>query len=248
MKKTLTKITALVVFALTSGAVTADQTTKTNAQLAIEQFIDCADRLFKEEFEPAEIDYELSLNKKVVLFLSATWSSHDGTVAILTRIRSVGPSAAKEMIITENGRSNDELPPTAAKVKEYIGKVFRECPPEKEDYGCADAVIERFNGIEQIVRHNPEYPNVTVEKYTSNEQSFRASKEVQNGIDDYYLILNGATDHQSFEWRALRPLTPAAVEEILHNPPPRVAKNGSDIRKLQACVENIIPHIEIIPR
>jgi hypothetical protein len=248
MKKTLTKITALVAFALTSGTATADQTTKTAAQLAIEQFNDCADSLFKEEFEPAEIDYELSLNKEVVLFLSAQWSSRDNTVAILTRIRSIGPSAAKEMIITQNGRANDELPPTAAKVKEYIGKVFEECPPEKGDYDCADAVIERFNGIEQIVRHNPEYPNVTVETYTSNEQNFRASKEVRNGIDDYYLVLNGATDQKSFGWRTLRPLTPTAVEEILHNPPPRVAKNGSDIRKLQACIENITPYIEIISR
>jgi hypothetical protein len=241
---TLTRITALVAFALTSGTVTA----KTTAQLAIEQFNQCADRLFKGEFEPAEIDYELSLNKELVLFLSAQWSSRDNTMTVLTRVRSIGRSAVEEIIITQNGRSNDELPPTAAKVKEYIGKVFAECPPEKEDYDCADAVIERFNGIEQIVRHNPEYPNVTVEKYTSNEQRFRAFKDVRNGIDDYYLILNGATDHQSFEWRTLRPLTSAAVEEILHNPPPRVAKNGSDIRKLQGCVENITPHIEIIPR
>jgi hypothetical protein len=241
---TLTRITALVAFALTSGTVTA----KTTAQLAIEQFNLCADGLFKGEFEPAEIDYELSLNKELVLFLSAQWSSRDNTMTVLTRVRSIGRSAVEEIIITQNGRSNDELPPTAAKVKEYIGKVFAECPPEKEDYDCADAVIERFNGIEQIVRHNPEYPNVTVEKYTSNEQRFRAFKDVRNGIDDYYLILNGATDHQSFEWRTLRPLTSAAVEEILHNPPPRVAKNGSDIRKLQACVENITPHIEIIPR
>jgi hypothetical protein len=241
---TLTRITALVAFALTSGTVTA----KTTAQLAIEQFNQCAEGLFKGEFEPAEIDYELSLNKELVLFLSAQWSSRDNTMTVLTRVRSIGRSAVEEIIITQNGRSNDELPPTAAKVKEYIGKVFAECPPEKEDYDCADAVIERFNGIEQIVRHNPEYPNVTVEKYTSNEQRFRAFKDVRNGIDDYYLILNGATDHQSFEWRTLRPLTSAAVEEILHNPPPRVAKNGSDIRKLQGCVENITPHIEIIPR
>jgi len=242
---TLTKITALVAFALTSGTVTA----KTTAQLAIEQFNECADSLFKDEFELADIDYELSLNKELVLFLSAQWSSRDNTITVLTRVRSIGRSAVKEMIITQNGQSNDELPPTAAKVKEYIGKVFEECPPDKEDYDCADAVIERFNGIEQIVRHNLEYPNVTVEKYTSNnEQIFRASKEVRNGIDDYHLILNGATDHKSFEWRTRRPLTPAAVEEVLHNPPPRVAKNGSDIRKLQACMENIAPHIEIIPR
>jgi hypothetical protein len=243
MKKTLTKITGLVALALTSGTVAA----KTTAQLAIEEFNQCADSLFKDEFEPPEIDYDLSLNKELVLFLSAQWSSRDNTITVLTRIRSIGRSAVKEIIITQNGRSNDELPPTAAKVKEYIGKVFAECPPEKEDYDCADAVIERFNGIEQIVRHNMEYPNVTVEKYTSNEQRFRASKEVRNGIDDYYLILNGATGH-TFEWRTFRPLTPTAVEELLHNPPPRVAKNGSDIRKLQACVENITPHIEIIPR
>src|SRR6202158_339368 len=248
MKKMLTKTTALIAFALPSGTVLAAQTTKTTAQLAIEQFNECAVSLFNDEFEPAEIDYVLSLNKKSVLFLSAKWSSSDNTITILTRIRSVGRSAVKEMIITQNGRSNDEPPPTSAKVKEYIGKVFKECPPENEDYDCADAVIERFNGIEQIVRHNLEYPHVTVEKYTSKEQSFRASKEVRNGIDDYHLILNGATDHKSFGWRTLRPLTPTAVEEVLHNPPPRVAKNGSDIRKLQACMENITPHIEIIPR
>jgi hypothetical protein len=248
MRKTLTKTTALIAFALPSGTVLADQTTKTTAQLAIEQFNECAGSLFKDEFEPAEIDYVLGLNKKSVLFLSATWSSSDNTITILTRIRSVGRSVLKEMIITQNGQSGDEPPPTAAKVKEYIGKVFEECPPQKEDYDCADAVIDRFNGIEQIVRHNLEYPNVTVEKYTSNEQSFRASKEVRNGIDDYQLTLNGATDHKSFVWRTLRPLTPAAVEEVLHNPPPRVAKNGSDIRKLQACMENVTPHMEIIPR
>jgi hypothetical protein len=248
MKKMLTKNMALVALTLTSGTVTADQTTKTTAQLAIEQFNECADSLFKGEFEPAEIDYELSLNKKEVLFLSAKWGSRDNTITILTRIRSVGSSPVKEMIMTQNGESNDELPPPAAKVKEYIAKVFEECPPEKEDYDCADAVIERFNGIEQIVRRNLEYPHVTVEKYTANEQSFRAAKEVRNGIDDYHLILNGATDHKSFGWRTLRPLTPTAVEEVLHNPPPRVAKNGSDIRKLQACIENITPHIRIIPR
>ena len=248
MRKTLTKTTALIAFALPSGTVLADQTTKTTAQLAIEQFNECAGSLFKDEFEPAEIDYVLSLNKKSVLFLSAKWSSSDNTITILTRIRSVGRAAVKEMIITQNGQSSDEPPPTAAKVKEYIGKVFEECPPQKEDYDCADAVIDRFNGIEQIVRHNLEYPNVTVEKYTSNEQRFRASKEVRNGIDDYQLVLNGATAHKSFGWRTLRPLTPTAVDEVLHNPPPRVAKNGSDIRKLQACMENIAPHIRIIPR
>jgi len=248
MKKTLTQVTALVAFALYSGTAAADQATKTTAQLAIEQFIECADSLFKDEFEPAEIDYEFSLNKKFVLSLSAEWSSRDNAMTVLTRIRSIGRSAVKEIIITQNGRSNDELPPTADKVKEYIGKMFEECPPEKGDLDCADAVMERFNGIEQIVRHNPEYPRVTVEKYTSDQQSFRASKEVRSGIDAYHLILNGTTDRQSFEWRTFRPLTPTAVEEVLHNPPPRVAKNGTDIRKLQACIENITPHIEIIPR
>jgi len=248
MKKTLTKITALVALTLTSGTATADQTTKTTGQLAIEEFNECTDNLFKDEFEPAEIDYDLSLNKEEVLFLSAKWGSRDNTITILTRIRSVGSSPVKEIIMTQNGESNDELPPPAAKVKEYIAKVFEECPLEKEDIDCADAVIERFNGIEQIVRHNLEYPNVTVEKYTANEQSFRASKNVRVGIDDYQLVLNGATEHKSFGWRTLRPLTATAVEEILHNPPPRVAKNGSDIRKLQVCIENIAPHIRIIRR
>jgi hypothetical protein len=114
--------------------------------------------------------------------------------------------------------------------------------------GCADAVTERFNGIEQVVRQNLEYPDVTVEKYTSNEQVFRASKEVPRGVDDYSLVLNGATDHKSFGWRTFRPFTPAAVEEVLHNPPPRIAKNGSDIRKLQTCMENVVPNLRIIPR
>jgi hypothetical protein len=248
MRTTLTSKIALVALTLTSGTVTADQTTKTTAQLAVEQFNECADSLFKDEFEPVEIDYELSLNKAEVLFLSAKWGSRDNTITILTRIRSVGSSPVKEMIMTQNGQANDELPPPAAKVKEYIAKVFEECPPEKEDFDCADAVIERFNGIEQVVRHNLEYPNVTVEEYTSNEQRFRASKDVRPGIDDYHLVLNGATEHKSFGWRTLRPLTPTAVEEVLHNPPPRVAKNGNDIRKLQACMERIVPHIRIIPR
>src|SRR6516162_3091997 len=206
MKKTLAEITALIAFALPSGKVLADETTKTTGQLTIEQFNDCAGGLFKDEFEPAEIDYVLSLDKKAVLFLSAQWRSRDNTITILTRIRSVARSAVKEMIMTQNGRSSDEPPPTAAKVKEYIGKVFEECATEKEDYNCADAVIERFNGIEQIVHNNLEYPTVTVEKYAANEQSFRASKQVRNGIDDYYLVLNGTTDHKSFGWRTARPL------------------------------------------
>ena len=110
MKRTLAKIAVLVAFALTSGKVKADQITKTNAQLAIEQFNDCANSLFKDEFELSEIDYELSLNKKSVLFLSAEWSSSDNTISIMARIRSIGSSAVKEMIITQNGRPNDELP------------------------------------------------------------------------------------------------------------------------------------------
>ena len=118
MKKTLTKITALAALTLTSGTVTADQIAKTVAQFAIEQFNKCTDNLFKDEFEPAEIDYELSLNKQEVLFLSAKWGSRDNTITILTRIRSVGSSPVKEMIMTQNGESNDELPPPAAKVKE----------------------------------------------------------------------------------------------------------------------------------
>jgi hypothetical protein len=248
MKKVLTKITVLMALALSSGAAKADQTTKTAAQLAIEQFNDCADGLFKDGFDPAEIDVDLSLDKDMVLLLSAKWNSRDNTINVLMRIRSIGSSIVKEMIMTENGRSNDEPPPTAAKVEEYIGKVFKECPPEKEDVDCADAVIERYNGIEQIVRHNLEYPRVTVEKYKSNEQSFRVSKDVRSGIDDYYLILNGTTDHKSFGWRTLRPLTATAVEEALHDPPPRLAKNASDIRKLQACIESITPHMRIIPR
>jgi hypothetical protein len=248
MKITRTKNIALVALTLTWGTVTAAQTAKTTGQLAIDQFNECAAPLFEAEFEHAEIDYELSLSKNLVLFLSAQWRSRDNTITVLARIRSIGNSPKKEMIITQNGESNDELPPPAAKVKEHIAKVFEECPLEKEDYNCADAVIERFNGIEQIVRHNLEYPNVTVEKYTSKEQSFRAAKDVSEGIDDYSLVLNGATDHKSFGWRTLRPLTAAAVEEVLHNPPPRVAKNGNDIRKLQTCIEEIVPHIRILSR
>jgi hypothetical protein len=268
MKKTLTqKLTkhlALVALALASGtlasgilvlgtvtagqAVAADQAAKTAAQWAVEQFIECAGSLFKDEFEPAEIDYQLGANKEAVLDLSAKWGSRDNTITILTRIRSIGSSAKKELIMTQNGQASDELPAPAARVKEYIAKVFEECPLEKEDHDCADAVIERFNGIEQVVRHNLEYPHVTVEKYTANEQGFRASKEILAGIDDYYLTLNGATEHKSFEWRTLRPMTPTSVEEVLHNPPPRVARNGSDIRKLQGCIEDIAPHIRILRR
>src|SRR4051794_35999840 len=113
MKMTPTIKMALAALTLTSGTVIADET-KTAAQLAIEQFNACADSLFKDEFEPAEIDYELSLSKALVLFLSAKWGSRDNTITILTRIRSVGSSPIKEMIITQNGQSNDELPPPAA--------------------------------------------------------------------------------------------------------------------------------------
>jgi len=248
LKETLANIAALVALSLMPGTAAADQTTRTTAQLAIDQFDECAESLFKDEFDPAEVDYELSLSKEAVLFLSAKWRSHDGAINILTRIRSIGGTVIREMTMTQNGASNDELPPPAAKIKEHIAEVFEECPLEKEDIGCADAVIERFNGIEQVVRHNLEYPDVTVEKYTSNEQIFRASKEVQKGMDDYSLVLNGVIDHKSFGWRTFRPFTPAEVEEVLHNPPPRIAKNGSDIRKLQTCMENVVPHLRIIPR
>ena len=47
MKKTLTNNIALVALTLSSGMVTADQTAKTAAQLAVEQFNECADSLFK---------------------------------------------------------------------------------------------------------------------------------------------------------------------------------------------------------
>src|SRR5262245_45618447 len=106
MKKALTNVTALVAFTLTSGTVTADQTTKTTAQLAIEQFNECTDNLFKDEFEPAEIDYELGLNEEEVLFLSAKWGSRDNTITILTRIRYVGSSPVKVMIINQYGDTN----------------------------------------------------------------------------------------------------------------------------------------------
>jgi hypothetical protein len=248
IKETLTNVGALVALTLMSGTVKADQATKTTAQLAIDQFDECAESLFKDEFDAAEVDYELSLNKEAVLFLSSKWRSRDGTTNILTRIRSIGSTVIREMTMTLNGGSNDELPAPAAKVKEHIAKVFEECPPEKADIDCADAVTDRFNGIEQVVRQNLEYPDVTVEKYASNEQIFRAAKEVRRGTDDYSLVLNGATDHKAFGWRTFRPFTPAAVEEVLHNPPPRIAKNGSDIRTLQTCMENVVPHLKIIPR
>jgi hypothetical protein len=248
IKETLANVGALVALTLISGTVEADQATKTTAQLAIDQFDECAEGLFKDEFDAAEVDYDLSLNKEAVLFLSAKWRSRDGTTNILTRIRSIGSTVIREITMTLNGGSNDELPAPAAKVKEHIAKVFEECPPEKADIDCADAVTDRFNGIEQVVRQNLEYPDVTVEKYTSNEQIFRAAKEVQMGIDDYSIVLNGTTDHKAFGWRTFRPLTPTAVEEVLHNPPPRIAKNGSDIRRLQTCMENVVPHLKITPR
>ena len=247
-KEALSNLAALAALTLTSGTVTADQATKTTAQLAIDRFDECAESLFKDEFDPAEVDYELSLNKGAVLFLAAQWRSRDGTINILARIRSIGSMVIRELTMTQNGASNDDLPPPAAKVKEHIAKVFEECSVEKGDIGCAEAVTERYNGIEQVVRNNLEYPDVTVEKYTSNEQIFRASKEVQRGLDDYSLVLNGATDHKSFGWRTFRSFTPAAVEEVLHNPPPRIAKNGSDVRKLQTCMENVVPHLRIIAR
>jgi hypothetical protein len=248
MKTTLTKELALIALTLTSGTVTANQAAKTPAELAIEQINECIDGLFKDDFEPPQVDYELNSSKEKILYLATKWGSRDNTISIMVNISSIGNSARKEIIMMQKGQSSDEPPPPAAKVKEYLGKVFEECPPQQEDYECADAVVERFNGIEQIVRRNPEYHNVTVEKYKSNEQVFRASKQVRVGIDDYYLILNGTTNHKSFEWRSFLPLTSAAVEEILHNPPPRVANYGSDIRKLPACMEKIDSHIRVVPR
>ena len=247
-KETLVGVAALAALTLMSGGATADQPIITTAQLAIDQFYECAENLFKNEFNPAEVNYVLSPNKSAVLFLSVQWISRDGAINILIRIRSIGSTVMREITMTQNGESKDEPPPTAAKVEEHIARVFEECPPEKEDIDCADAVTERWNGIEQVVRNNLEYPDVTVEKYTSKEQVFRASKEVQTGIDDYSLVLNGTPDHKSFGWRTFRLFTPAAVEEALHDPPPRIAKNGSDIRKLQACTENVVSHMRIIPR
>jgi hypothetical protein len=176
VKETLANIAAIIALTLMSGTVKADQATKTTAQLAVAQFDECAESLFKDEFDSAEVDYQLSLNKEAVLFLSAKWRSSDGTTNILTRIRSIGSTVIREMTMTLNCASNDELPAPAARVKEHIAKVFEECPPEKADIDCADAVTERFNGIEQVVRHNLEYPDVTVEKYTSDEQIFRVSR------------------------------------------------------------------------
>jgi hypothetical protein len=80
----------------------------------------------------------LSLNNEAVLFLSAEWRSHDGTINILTSIRSIGSTVIRTMTMTQSGKSNDELPPPAAKVKEHIAQVFEECPPEKEDIDCAE--------------------------------------------------------------------------------------------------------------
>lgn len=248
IKEMRVNVALLVAVTLTLATATADQTTKTTAQSAIDQFDKCAQSLFKDEFDPTEIDYELNLNKDAVLFLSAEWRSRDGTINILTRIRSIGSMIIRELTMTQNGASNDELPPTADKIKEHITKIFEECPPEKEDFDCADAVTERFNGIEQVVRQNLDYPDVAVEKYTLNEQIFRASKEVQRGVDDYRLVLNGTIDHKSFEWRIFRPFTSGAVEEVLHDPPPRIARHASDIRKLQTCMESVVPHLRIIPR
>jgi hypothetical protein len=42
-----------------------------------------------------------------------------------------------------------------------------------------DAVTERFNGIEQVVRHDLENPDVTVEKYTSDEKLFPRPKKLK---------------------------------------------------------------------
>jgi hypothetical protein len=117
VKETLANIATLVALALMSGTVAADQTTKTTAQSAIDQFDECAESLFKGEFGPAEVDYELSLNNESVLFLSAKWLSHDGTINILTRIRSIGSTVMREMTMTQHGAPNDELPHRPPKSK-----------------------------------------------------------------------------------------------------------------------------------
>jgi hypothetical protein len=61
IKETLANIAAIVALTLMSGTVKADQATKTTAQMAIAQFDECAESLFKDEFDPAEVDYELNL-------------------------------------------------------------------------------------------------------------------------------------------------------------------------------------------
>jgi hypothetical protein len=52
IKETLVNIAALVALTLMSGTVTEDQTTKTTAQLAVDRFDECAESLFKDEFDP----------------------------------------------------------------------------------------------------------------------------------------------------------------------------------------------------
>jgi hypothetical protein len=99
-KEVLSNLAALAALTLTSGTVTADQATKTTAQLAIDQFDECAESLFKDEFDPAEVDYELSLNKGAVLFLAAQWRSRDGTINILARVRSIGSMVIRELTMT----------------------------------------------------------------------------------------------------------------------------------------------------
>jgi hypothetical protein len=85
IKETLANIAAIAALTLMSGTVKADQATKTTAQLAVAQFDECAKSLFKDEFDPAEVDYELSLNKEAVLFLSAKWRSRDGLRSLSLR-------------------------------------------------------------------------------------------------------------------------------------------------------------------
>src|SRR5262245_59612035 len=112
MKRTLWRYVALAALALASGTVTsdqggaADQPAKTAAQLAIEQFIQCANSLFKDEFDPAEIDYELGASKESVLDLSVKWSSRDGAINIFARMRSIGSTPKRELIMTQSGESN----------------------------------------------------------------------------------------------------------------------------------------------
>jgi len=107
-------------------------------------------------------------------------------------------------------------------------------PPEKEDIDCADALLSVSMELTKLWRNNLEYPDVTVEKYTSNETDFRASKEVQTGIDDYTLVLSAqqltnrlVADFSSVHFSGCR--------RGLAQSAATYAKNGSDFRKLQAA-------------
>src|SRR5262245_16554670 len=103
-KEMLANIAALVALTMMPGTVTAEQTTKTIAVIAINQFDECSGSLFTVEFGSAEVDYDLSLNKEAVLFLSAECRSHDGTISVLTSVRSIGNTVIRTMIMTQSGK------------------------------------------------------------------------------------------------------------------------------------------------